>query len=83
VQCRDGLYDTLHGLGWTDTYDLQPYEHIWDLLRLDTLVKQRSIACIMFILNIQIGRMNSPNMLSTLDLNTPRYRFPSHELRGP
>jgi hypothetical protein len=38
------------------------------LLRLDTLVKRRSIAC------IPNGRMNSPNLLSALDLNNPRYR---------
>jgi hypothetical protein len=31
-------------------------------------------ACIMFILDILSGRMNSPNLLSALDLNTPRYR---------
>jgi hypothetical protein len=61
----------LRGLGWTDTYDLPPYEHRCALLRLDTLVKRRSI---MFIFDILLGRMNSPNLLSALDLNTPRYR---------
>jgi hypothetical protein len=54
----------LRGLGWTDTYDLPPYEHICALLRLDTLVKRRSIACIMFISDILSGRMNSQNFLS-------------------
>jgi hypothetical protein len=39
-----------------------------------TLVKRRSIACIMFIFDILSGRMNSPNLLSALDLNTPQYR---------
>jgi hypothetical protein len=28
----------------------------------------------MFIFDVQSGRMNLPNLLSTLDLNTPRYR---------
>jgi hypothetical protein len=47
--------------------------HRCALLRLDTIVKRRSIACIMFIFDILSGRMNSPNMLPALDLNTPRY----------
>jgi hypothetical protein len=64
----------LRGLGWTNTYDLPPYEHRCSLLRLCTLVKQRSFACIMLIFDILSGRMNSPNLLSALDLITPRYR---------
>jgi hypothetical protein len=35
--------------------------------------KSRSVTCIMFIFDILSGRMNSPNLLSALDLNTPRY----------
>jgi hypothetical protein len=46
----------LRGLGWTDIYDLPPYEHRCALLRLDTLVKGRSLACIMFIFDILSGR---------------------------
>jgi hypothetical protein len=61
----------LRGLGWTDIYDLPPYEHRCTLLLLDTLVKMRSIACIMFIFDVLGGRMNSPNLLSALDLKTP------------
>jgi hypothetical protein len=49
----------LRGLGWTDIYDLPPYEHRCALLRLDTPVKRRSIACIMFIFEILSFRMNS------------------------
>jgi hypothetical protein len=64
----------LRGLGWTDTYDVPPYEHRCSLLRLYSLVKRRSIACIMFIFDILKGRMNSPNLLSAPDLKTPRYR---------
>jgi hypothetical protein len=56
----------LRGLGWMDTYDFPPYEHLCALLRLYTLVKRRSIACIMFIFDILSGRMNSPNLLSAL-----------------
>jgi hypothetical protein len=62
----------LRSLGWTDIYDLPPYEHRCALLRLDTLVKRRCIACIMFLFDILSGRMNSPNLFS--DLNTPRYQ---------
>jgi hypothetical protein len=64
----------LRSLGWTDTYDLPSYEHRFALLRLDTLMKRRSKACIMFIVDNLSGRMNSPNLLSALDLNTARYR---------
>jgi hypothetical protein len=34
----------------------------------------------MFIFDVLGGRMNSPNLLSALDLNTPRYRTRSSEL---
>jgi hypothetical protein len=60
----------VRGLGWIDTYNLPTYEYRCALLRLDTLVKRHSIACIMFIFDILSGRMNSPNFLSALDLNT-------------
>jgi hypothetical protein len=50
------------------------YELRCALLRLDTLMKRCSIARIMFIFDILSGRMNSPNLLSALDFNTPRYR---------
>jgi hypothetical protein len=39
----------LRGLGWTDIYDMPPYEHRCDLLRLDTVVKRCSIACTILI----------------------------------
>jgi hypothetical protein len=73
VQTRLIRY-ALRGLGWTDTYDLLAYEQRCALLCLDTLVKWRSIACILFIFDVLVGRMNSPNLLSALDLNTSRYR---------
>jgi hypothetical protein len=57
-------------LGWKDTYDLPPYEQGSTLLRLDTFVK---LACIMLVFDILSGRMNLPNLLSALYLNTPRY----------
>jgi hypothetical protein len=47
------------------------------LLRLDTFVKWRSIACIVYNVYIRYSkwyRMNSPNLLSAFDLNTSRYR---------
>jgi hypothetical protein len=37
-------------------------------------VKRHFSASIMFIFEILSVRMNAPNLLSTLDLNTPRYR---------
>jgi hypothetical protein len=60
---------------WTDIYDLPPFEHRCALLTLDTLLKQRPIACIMFLFDKISGRMNSPNLLFAVDLNTPiQYR---------
>jgi hypothetical protein len=70
----------MSGLGWTDTYDLPPYEHRRALLRLETLVKRCSVFRIMFISDFLSGRTNSPNLLSALDLNTPRYRTWGSEL---
>jgi hypothetical protein len=52
-------------------HDLPPYEDRCALLLLDTLIKRRSIACVMFIFDVL--RVNSPNLLSLLDLITPRY----------
>jgi hypothetical protein len=64
----------LRSLDWTDIYDLPPHEHICALMCLVTIVKRRSITFIMFIFDILSGVMNSPNLLSALDLNIPRYR---------
>jgi hypothetical protein len=71
---RQFIRYNLCDLGWTDTYDLPPYEHRCALLRLGTLVKRRSIACVMFIFDILRGRMNSSNLLSAFYLKTPRFR---------
>jgi hypothetical protein len=60
----------LRSLGWMDIYDLPPYEHRCALLRFDTLVERR----IMIIFDILGGRLNSSNLFSAFDLNTPRYR---------
>jgi hypothetical protein len=45
---RQFIRYALRGLDWMDTYDLPPYEHRRALMRLDTLVKWRSISCIMW-----------------------------------
>jgi hypothetical protein len=65
----------LRGLGWTDIHDLPPYEDRCALLHLDTLTR-RSIACVMFVFDVQSGRVNSLDLLSVLDLIAPRY--PTH-----
>jgi hypothetical protein len=72
--CSGSLYHMQSWFGLDGYLWFTTYEHRCALLRLDTLVKRRSIACIMFIFEILSGRMNSPNLLSALDLNTPRYR---------
>jgi hypothetical protein len=46
----------LRGLGWRDIYNLPPYEYRCALLRLDTLGKKHSIACI-----------NDPKMFGAFD----------------
>jgi hypothetical protein len=51
-----------------DIHDLPSYEHTCPLVRFDTFVKRRSIACIMFIFDILSGRMDSIDLLSALDL---------------
>jgi hypothetical protein len=58
---------------------LSPYQHRCALLRLETLVKRRS--CIMFIFDTLSGRMNSPNLLSALDI-LHDIELGVHELRG-
>jgi hypothetical protein len=54
-------------------HDLPPYEDRCALLHLDTPTKRRSIACVMFIFDFLSGRVNPPNLLSVLNLITPRY----------
>jgi hypothetical protein len=54
-------------------HDLPPYEDRCTLLHLDSLAKKRSIACVLFIFDVLSGRVNSPNLLSGLDLITPRH----------
>jgi hypothetical protein len=44
---------------------------------LHILTKSGSIACVIFIFDVLSGRVNSPNLLSVLDLITPRY--PTHD----
>jgi hypothetical protein len=39
----------------------------------ECLTKRWSIACVMFIFDVLSERVNSPNLLSVLDLITPRY----------
>jgi hypothetical protein len=63
----------LRGLGGTDMHDLPPYEDRCALLHRVTLTKRRPIACVMFIFDVLSGRVNSPNLLSVLDLITPHY----------
>jgi hypothetical protein len=63
----------LRGLSWTNMHDLPLYEDRCALLHLDTPAKRRSIACMMFIFDVLSGRVNSPNLLSVLDLITPQY----------
>jgi hypothetical protein len=63
----------LRGLGWTDMHDLPPYEDRCALLHLYTLAKRRSVACMMFIFDVLSGRVNSPGLLSVLNLIAPRY----------
>jgi hypothetical protein len=63
-------------LGWADMHDLPPYEDRCALLHSDTLAKRRSIAFVMLIFAVLSERVNSPNLLSVLDLITPQY--PTH-----
>jgi hypothetical protein len=68
VKCVQRMFIlyALRVLGCTDTYDLPPYQPRCAILRIYTLVKRRSIACIMFIFDILNGRMNSPNEISKI-----------------
>jgi hypothetical protein len=67
------IWYTLRGLGWTDD-DLLPYGHRFAILRRVTLVIRRFIACLLFIFDSLSGRLNWPNLLFDIDLNTPRYQ---------
>jgi hypothetical protein len=65
--CREGLYD-MFCLVWVGRIFT-----IFHCMSIDVLfcafTSVRSIACIVFIFNILGGSLNSPNLLSALDLN--------------
>jgi hypothetical protein len=42
----------LHGLGWTEMFDLPPNVDRCALLRLETLAERRANVCVKFILDI-------------------------------
>jgi hypothetical protein len=43
---------TLRVLKWTDMYDLPPYEDPCALICLETLIRKRSDACVMFVFDV-------------------------------
>jgi hypothetical protein len=67
----------LRSLGWTNIYNLLPYEHRWDLQRFDTLVKTCSITCIMFVFDIFRCRetccLLSVWLLHDIELEVPNF----------
>jgi hypothetical protein len=62
----------LRGLGWTDMYDLPPYVGPCALIRLKTLTRRRSDACVMFVFDVLSDRVGSPNSLSLLNVIAPQ-----------
>jgi hypothetical protein len=72
--CKGGLFDMLRVVWVGHTCIIcHPMRTDAPFCILTPLQKRRSIACVMFIFDVQSGRVNSPNLLSVLDLITPRY----------
>jgi hypothetical protein len=49
-------------------YDLPPYVDRCTFIRLDTLTRRRSDACVMFVFDVLSGRVGSPNLLSLVNV---------------
>jgi hypothetical protein len=47
----------LRGLGWTEMHDLPPYVNRCALIRLETVTRRRSDACLMFAFDVLSGRV--------------------------
>jgi hypothetical protein len=63
----------LRGLGWINMHDLPPYVNRYALIRLETLLRRRSDACVMFVSDVLSGRVGSPNLFSLVNVIAPRY----------
>jgi hypothetical protein len=48
-------------LDWMDMHDLSPYVDRCALIRLETLIRRRSYACVMFVFDVLSSRVGSPN----------------------
>jgi hypothetical protein len=62
------------GFFMTEMYDLPPYVDRCTLIRLETLTKRRSDACVMFVFDVLSVRIGSPSsLLSLVNVIAPRY----------
>jgi hypothetical protein len=64
----------LRGLGWTDMYDIPPYVERCSLIRLETLTRRRSDACVMFVFDVLSVRVGSLSLLFLINVIASRYR---------
>jgi hypothetical protein len=55
-------------------YDLPPYVDRCAWIRLETLPRRRSDACVIFVFDVLSGRVGSPYLLSLVNLVAPRCR---------
>lgn len=60
----------LRGLPWADNYILPPYEDRLKLINLQTLVKRREVADILFVHQLLSGTIDSPALLEMISLRT-------------
>lgn len=60
----------LRHLPWSDPYRLPPYEDRLKLLGLSSLSKRREVAGVIFVHDIIAGEVDSPNLLSLININS-------------
>lgn len=61
--------------GWQEYVRFAPYEFKCYLLGLQSLSQRRKVNDVLFVCDILSGRINSPNLLSLIDINVPPRRF--------
>lgn len=71
IQKKFVIYALRH-LGWRrDNYSLPPYINRCKLINLELLSRRRSNSCILFMYDLVMGKIDSPELLSLVNFNVP------------
>jgi hypothetical protein len=64
---------------WNVNLDLPPYENRCRVLVMDTLKKRRDVARVQLVFDLLSGKIDSPKLLSQINLSVPSYQTRGRE----